>query len=146
MKGHGRVRAAVERPASRTTRQLDATERALCASRTHPTAEEVFDAVRLSIPSISLATVYRNLQKLVAQDRARVMALTDRPARFDGRTDPHDHFVCRRCARVIDVERTVDRAQPRPRRVAGHRVQDLALTYFGSCAACDDASSLRAGG
>ena len=93
--------------------------------------------MRRRLPSISLATVYRNLQKLAADGRARIVAVGDRPTRFDGRTDRHDHFVCRRCARVIDVEPRAS-STPARRRISGHRVDEHALTYFGSCVACQE--------
>jgi Fur family peroxide stress response transcriptional regulator len=131
----GGTAAGVAPARPRSTRQLDATLAALLASDAHPTAEDVFRIVRRRMRTIGLATVYRNLQKLAAQGRARIVFVPDRPTRFDGRTDRHDHFVCRCCGRVLDVEPT--RAFAGRRRIAGHRVEEHALTYFGSCVACE---------
>jgi Fe2+ or Zn2+ uptake regulation protein len=126
----GRPRATGRR---RTTRQVDATLRALAASFAHPTAEQVLDAVRRELPSIGRGTVYRNLSKLVTDGNARIVHGNGRAARFDARLDVHDHFVCTRCTLVADVERCFER-QPRARaRVAGHRVESRTLTYFGVC-------------
>lgn len=129
----------------RSTRQLDATLRVLFESREHPTAEQVYRAVRAELPGIGRGTVYRNLQKLLDAGRARLVHVHDRAARYDGRLDAHDHFVCTSCALVIDVE-TRDGRAPRPRvRVAGHRVEGRTLTYFGTCRACDAVSRGAAG-
>jgi len=111
--------------------------RALCASSIHPTAEQVFRTVRRSMPAISRATVYRNLQKLASDGRAQIVAAPDRSSRFDGRMDPHDHFVCRRCARVVDVEPSTRGVRRERLRLGPHRIEDVTLTYFGSCAACE---------
>jgi Fur family transcriptional regulator, peroxide stress response regulator len=121
---------------SRATRQLEATLQVLSAAQSHPTAEQIFRAVRAAVPSISLATVYRNLGKLTAEGRARIVPLADGPARFDGRTDRHDHFVCSACGRVVDVEASPTAPHGGRSHVGRHRVEDVALTYFGSCAGC----------
>ena len=122
----------------RMTRQLDATYRALCQASDHPSSEQVFESVRVELPEISLGTVYRNLQKLVSEGRAQVVQVSNRSARYDGRVDRHDHFVCSRCQVVIDV--CASSAFPgRRRRVAGHRVGSHTLTYFGVCRDCEAA-------
>jgi Fe2+ or Zn2+ uptake regulation protein len=127
--------AAAARP--RATRQLDATLRALTESSDHPSAERLFDIVRAELPAVSRGTVYRNLGKLVAAERVRVVHVHGRCSRFDARLDPHDHFVCTRCALLIDVERG-DGVTKRVRgRVRGHRVDGRTLTYFGVCRGCE---------
>jgi len=121
----------------RTTRQVDATWRALAASVAHPTAEQVLGAVQRELPATSRGTVYRNLGKLVADERARVVHGSGRAARVDARLDAHDHFVCTQCTLVADVERPVERRRRAARRVAGHRVDGRMLTYYGVCRGCE---------
>lgn len=122
----------------RSTRQLDATFRVLLESSEHPTAEQVYRAVRAEIPAISRGTVYRNLGKLVAARRALLVHVHDRCARYDARLDPHDHFLCTRCTLLLDVEGTRAVVRTRRRtRVRGHRVDGRTLTYFGVCRACE---------
>jgi Fe2+ or Zn2+ uptake regulation protein len=123
----------------RSTRQLDATFRVLFESREHPTAEQVYHAVRRQLPSVSRGTVYRNLGKLVASERVRLVHVHDRCARYDARLEPHDHFFCSRCTMLLDVE---IRATARPRRpsrvrIRGHRIEGRTLTYFGLCRGCE---------
>ncbi|MBW2967650.1 transcriptional repressor [Candidatus Woesearchaeota archaeon] len=70
--------------------------------KTHPTAEMVYDAVRKEIPSLSLATVYRNLNSMA--ERGDILKLEiNGEFRFDGDTCHHQHCVCRKCGKVIDV-------------------------------------------
>jgi len=127
----------------RATRQLDATLRVLFDSREHPTAEQVYQAVRAELPAVGRGTVYRNLQKLLLTGRARLVHVHDRAARYDARLDAHDHFVCTRCALVVDVE-PAQRTTPRARkRVAGHRVEGRTSTYFGVCRRCDGVAERR---
>jgi Fe2+ or Zn2+ uptake regulation protein len=145
MRGAGSSRSGRAPAGQRATRQLEATQRALAGSRSHPTAWDVFRTVRDELPQVSLATVYRNLQKLAADGRVRPVPALDGPTRFDGRTAPHDHFVCRGCGVVIDVEPPRATLFTLRRRVGGHRVDDLAVTYFGLCRQCESGDGVAPG-
>ena len=72
------------------------------SSRNHMTAEQIFDELRRSYPSVALATVYNNLNRLSAEDRIRRISVEGMPDRYD-RTARHDHFVCKRCGRLSDI-------------------------------------------
>ena len=124
-------------PGRRSTCQLEATYGALCRSLEHPTADQLLRLARELVPTLSRATVYRNLQKLVEDGRVRVVAWEGRSARYDARLDSHDHFICRSCDRVLDVKQAKPRAETHPSRVAGHRVDGRSVTYFGFCQECE---------
>ena len=89
----------------------------LSQSTEHPTAEDVYQAVRSSIPRISLATVYKALEALVAVGVAtKLTAGTGGTrSRYDARRDLHYHF---RCLRIRDRSRPADPFRPRPDRQA----------------------------
>ena len=63
-------------------------------SRNHMTAEQVFDQLKESSPSVSLATVYNNLNKLCSAELIRRISLEGQPDRYD-RTARHDHLICK---------------------------------------------------
>jgi Fe2+ or Zn2+ uptake regulation protein len=133
------VRAA-PKPAQarpRATRQLEATLRVLQSSRQHPSAEQIFHAVRAELPAVSRGTVYRNLSKLLGAERVRLVHVHDRSARYDARLDPHDHFVCTRCTMLLDVECGQAKLGSRRTRVRGHRIEGRTLTYYGVCRECE---------
>lgn len=75
------------------------------SSRSHMTAEQIFDALRRTYPRVALATVYNNLNRLWQEGRVRKLSVEGMPDRYD-RTARHDHLVCRRCGRLADVELT----------------------------------------
>ena len=75
----------------------------ISASRNHMTAEQVFTALRQSYPTVALATVYNNLNRLWAAGRIRKVSVEGMPDRYD-RLERHDHLVCRRCGRLLDVD------------------------------------------
>jgi Fe2+ or Zn2+ uptake regulation protein len=70
----------------------------------HPTAEEVFRSVRQRLPKISLATVYKNLEALVACGAATKLTYGDGAARYDVRTDHHYRHGGGRGRRVAQAD------------------------------------------
>jgi Fur family peroxide stress response transcriptional regulator len=69
----------------------------------HPSAQWVFNALKPSIPDLSLATVYRNLNLFREEGLVDSLGVVAGEERFDGETAPHPHFVCRRCGKVEDI-------------------------------------------
>lgn len=120
----------------RTTPQREAVYGYLAAVRDHPTAEDVYLAVRQRLPRVSLATVYKALELLVQRGLASKLTYGDAAARYDIRTDVHSHARCLACGRVTDID-----AVPAPRWIRGIHTRDFTATGFrfeilGRCRAC----------
>jgi Fe2+ or Zn2+ uptake regulation protein len=133
-----RLRTRAAELGLRMTPQRDVLLRLLSQTRTHPTADELLRRVRRRLPSVSHATVYRNLQELV---RARLIATLERaggPVQYDANPDDHHHFVCRRCGRVTDIYlKDVGYAIDSKRSgIAPARIDRAELQLHGLCASC----------
>jgi Fe2+ or Zn2+ uptake regulation protein len=103
----------------------------------HPTAEEVFLAVKPRLPKISLATVYKNLEALVKCGMASKLTYGDGSARYDIRTDHHYHTRCLKCGSVADLDATEGNkllSQIKPQ--SGFEVKDYRLELLGYCRDC----------
>ncbi len=122
--------------ARRSTRQRRLVFEAVIGTKSHPTAEWVYGAVRRSMPRVSLGTVYRNLQVLVEEGRLKSFVRAGR-IRYDADLDPHDHFSCDHCGLLIDVPRTAE-ALPIERRLRsqGYSVSGRTLEFHGLCRRC----------
>ena len=133
------LREALAANGQRFTEQRAAVFRFLWDTTSHPTADEVFLQVRLDVPGISLATVYKSLETLVGCGLAVKLAYGDASARYDGRTDPHHHVRCLECGRVSDLVGHVPESElVRLRRdTDGFRVTGYRLELTGYCADCD---------
>ena len=75
----------------------------LKSTKTHPTAEMVYKEVVKDLPTISLATVYRNLNLLAAHGEVLKFEVNGE-YRFDGLSYDHAHLVCLNCGKVMDLE------------------------------------------
>lgn len=103
------LQKALESAGWRCTPQRLAVYDHLCRAAHHPTAEEVYRSVRATIPNISLATVYKALEALVASGlAAKLAAGGDGSARYDARGDRHYHLRCLRSGAVRDLSTPYD--------------------------------------
>lgn len=85
------------------TVQRDAILAELRSVKSHPTADELYAALRVRMPQISLGTVYRNLEQMSQTGMIRKLETAGRQKRFDGDLSPHHHMRCRICGAVSDV-------------------------------------------
>ena len=92
----------------RYSRQRELVLNQVLARCDHPTAEQIYSALRPQCPGLSLGTVYRNLNGLVEMGRLRRVTIPGQADRFDRTLAEHDHLFCRNCGRVVDVQ--LDRA------------------------------------
>lgn len=103
----------------------------------HPTAEEVFLAVKPKLPRISLATVYKNLEALVQCGAVSKLSYGDASARYDIRTDHHYHTRCLGCGKIWDLDVKGDAALlTRIKPQSGFEVKDYRLELLGYCREC----------
>jgi len=132
------LRKALEASGQRFTEQRAAVFRFLSSTDVHPSADEVFLAVRRHLPGISLATVYKSLETLVGCGLAVKLTYSDGSARYDGRTDPHHHARCLRCGKVVDISGgfTEDQVRALEARSEGFRVTGYRLELSGYCPSC----------
>jgi Fe2+ or Zn2+ uptake regulation protein len=107
---HQELRSIIQRGGLRCTAQRLAVYDQLSQSAEHPTAEDVYQAVRRQVPKISLATVYKALEALVAVGVATKLTAGSggTRSRYDARRDLHYHFRCLRSGTVHDLPTRYD--------------------------------------
>ena len=133
-----RLRQALEGSGHRFTEQRAAVYRYLADTYVHPTADEVYLAVRQDLTGISLATVYKSLETLVGCGLAVKLTYGDGSARYDGRTDPHHHARCLVCGRVVDIDGKIaaSEIEDLEARTEGFTVTGFRIDLSGYCATC----------
>ncbi|MEP6952968.1 MAG: Fur family transcriptional regulator [Solirubrobacteraceae bacterium] len=135
--GDERLTAALRAGGHRVTAQRLVLYRVLQDLGTHATAEEVLQAAAPRLPGLSLPTVYASLDLLDRLGVARRIDGAGAAALYDPRPDGHQHFACRRCGRVLDVDGELDtRALARTANGAGLQVDGVDVVLRGICPDC----------
>ena len=119
------------------TYQRLAVFKCLMNCKTHPTAEEIFTSVKVEHPTISLATVYKNLEVLAQNNIiSKVTPLHDL-ARYDIDTGLHHHAVCIKCRNIIDIPDDDFDNLSIPKQISSEfEVKDYKIQFEGICNNC----------
>jgi Fur family transcriptional regulator, peroxide stress response regulator len=107
----------------------------------HPSPEAVYEKVRKHIPSVSLATVYKNIKTFVDSGMVREVSLHHGALRIDPNVNPHHHLVCAKCKAVIDVdEQTLTPIALKKKLPNGFQVERFSVEIIGLCQRCSKSS------
>lgn len=101
----------------------------------HFTAEDVFNSVHASEPTITLATVYNILRALRASGNINSFEVNGKTW-FETNIDFHGNLVCDRCGKIIDVSIDPDRFSDIPHS-GNYRITGASLVMRGLCDECN---------
>jgi len=122
------------------TPQRIAIFRELISSSEHPSAVSIFKKVRTYYGNISLDTVNRTLLTFQEIGLAKVVESSGDPKRFDPNLDPHHHFRCVKCGKIVDFQNaSYDAIEIPPEIQAKYRVMDKRVYLEGFCEDCQRA-------
>lgn len=85
------------------TKQRQVIKQIIRETDEHLTAEQIYIQAIKRMPSIAIATVYRNLSLMVQTGEIRRVSVLNAPDRFDRTMLPHNHMICDRCSKLVDV-------------------------------------------
>lgn len=102
----------------------------------HPTAEDVYAYVSKSHPTVSKATIYRNLGNLAHKGSILRVAMPDGPDHFDYQIHKHYHFHCEACHQLFDIHIPYNKNLNQVNPANGFMIKDHSLTFSGICDKC----------
>jgi Fur family peroxide stress response transcriptional regulator len=110
--------------------------------RSHPSAEQLYETLRLHHPSLSLSTVYQTIDTFIRTGLCRRVSDAGGRLRVDGTPEDHDHAICRACGTIFDIDRQLcPRPAPPAHLPQGLTVIGLRVAYDVICTTCREASS-----
>ena len=119
------------------SRQRESIKEFLRNRTDHPTADVVYENMKLIYPNISLGTVYRNLSLLADLGEIKNLSSFAGADHFDGRTERHCHFMCTRCERIMDLESEgIHHIMELAGENFGVKITDYSARFFGLCEDC----------
>ncbi len=106
----------------------------LMQNQCHPTAEEIFNELQITIPTLSKTTIYNTLNKFAETGLVNVLNIEDNEARYDIITETHGHFKCIECGSIYNFNVDIDALN-------AEELEDFFITdrnvYFkGICSKC----------
>lgn len=116
--------------------QRMAVMRYLLEHHTHPTAEEIYQSLHPSMPTLSRTTVYNTLRLLTEHGAVQQLTIDERNQCFDSVLEPHAHFLCTRCGKIYDVPLREAGLQAVADLPKGFVYEQSSLYFRGCCKEC----------
>lgn len=125
------------------TAQRRAVLRALAQRSDHPTADQLYEEVRQTLPDISRTTVYRVLDTLLRVGIVNRVSHPGSAVRFDALTHRHHHLFCVSCGSLTDLTVPELDTLPSPdTKGKGFEIHDFSIHFSGICASCKQGASM----
>ena len=120
------------------TPQRMAIVRILAESLGHPSVEDIYDQIKADFPTMSLATVYRNIVLIKSLGEVLELGFPDGSNRYDGnRPYPHPHVICIKCKKIVDPD--LDTLEDLTKEVSAEtnfKILNHRMDFFGICSNC----------
>lgn len=110
----------------------------LAKSDGHPSVEDIYGQIRKDFPTMSLATVYRNILLIKSLGEVLELGFPDGSNRYDGnRPNPHPHVICIKCKKIVDPDvESVDEMKKAVAEETNFQILNHRLDFFGICSDC----------
>lgn len=113
----------------------------LMEHRIHPTADEIYSALYLKVPTLSKTTVYNTLKLFMEQRAVQALVIDEKNVRFDIDTSCHAHFQCSSCGNVYDIP-LEDTYLLEVKQIGELEVTEVHLYYKGYCKNCKEKNKI----
>ena len=115
------------------------------ANTRHPSAKNIFEALKEGNSDISLATVYNTLGVLHRSKLIKVIEFEGKENRYDTNIEPHINLICIECGSISDLEEGCPNSPERVLEELGFDVTDYRMEYYGVCSRCRARKEIKEG-
>lgn len=108
----------------------------------HSTVDDIFNGIKLRVPSISLATVYKNILALQSADIIKSIKTPTHKQKYELNAKPHVHLFCRLCEKLQDFEININDFKTYCKVESGyHCIDEASILLTGICKDCSEEQS-----
>ena len=109
----------------------------LMVHRVHPTADEIYNALYPTMPTLSKTTIYNTMKLFTEQGAVKALVIDEKNVRFDIDTSSHAHFMCLGCGCVYDLP--IENQEAIQLEGVGELIiTEIHLYYKGYCKKCTE--------
>ena len=106
-------------------------------SKNHPTAHALYDIIRKKMPTISLGTIYRNLEILSEEKIVKKLRYADKEKRYEAIIKEHYHIKCEACGKIEDLTDHICQNMEEELKIqTEYQINGHTLLFYGICPDC----------
>ena len=105
----------------------------------HMSVDELYTAIKKKFPSISLATVYKNINAMLEKAFILEVKIPNHKSKYELSKMSHSHVMCEACGKVEDISLDLQAVAQKAANLSSYKINDDALILTGICPNCKDA-------
>ena len=102
----------------------------------HLSISKMYELVSKKFPSISLATIYKNVNAMIDNGFLKEVKIIGQDSRYELNYGEHSHVVCRECGKVVDIEMESDELLKEASKKSRMSVDSSSMVFYGVCEGC----------
>ena len=102
----------------------------------HISVRDIFERIKENFPSLSLATVYKNINAMIESDFIKELKIVGLDNKYELIKEKHSHLVCQECGDIEDIFIDTASLTKSVSKESGFKVADTTVQFFGTCKKC----------
>jgi len=102
----------------------------------HLSIAKMYELVKEKFPSISLATIYKNVNAMIDNGFLKEVKIIGQDSRYELNYGEHSHVVCRECGKVVDIEMESSELLKEASKKSDMSVESSSMVFYGICKEC----------
>lgn len=103
----------------------------------HSSVDDIFNGIKLKVPSVSLATVYKNILALQSVDILKSVKTPTHKQKYEINVKPHVHLFCKICENLEDFVINTQDFQEYCKKESGYYcIEEASVLLTGVCRNC----------
>jgi len=102
----------------------------------HISVRDIFEKIKTNFPSLSLATVYKNINAMVESSFIKELKIVGQDAKYELSKEAHSHMICKSCGKVDDIVLKTDLLISTAKEMSDYDIQESSIQFFGLCPNC----------
>ncbi len=100
----------------------------------HANIDEIYQEAKTTNPTMSLATVYKNVTSLIETNLLKEVAINNQKSKYELTKEPHSHLICKQCGSVEDINSKNLFSLNRDN--LDFDIEEVELNIYGICSKC----------
>jgi len=106
------------------------------SGKVHMSVDGLYEAIKKKFPSISLATVYKNINVMLEKKFVLEVKIPNQKSRYELTKESHSHVLCEQCGKVEDVSLDLGDIAKTAANLTHYNINEDALIFSGICPSC----------
>jgi len=105
-------------------------------SKGHINIDELFTSLKMKFPSISLATIYKNINAMLEKLFVSEVKIPHEKSVYELTKELHSHLVCSKCNKIADISLNTTALLDEAISKSNYKLENISVVFTGLCPSC----------